>query len=257
MVVRRERAEAAKKAAQETKRREWAARGPLYVQLCRHGHPLGAPCAECQAAIVVEKERKMITPEEWKALSAVEMLKRLREEGARSCVTQKEIAAAICKCASLCALDRYDIAIVEEVTAWAEERKVNWLRLSNVYGMLGGGLFFIRQIADDKISVANAADFAWEAAKQILVAQRAPRVQGETVTVTDAQMRPFIEPLWSEDKMLGAMDQEEARLYLLGPEGRGGRLDTCAAEDRERLEEWACRLDDPEAWAVAERSATA
>ena len=51
--------------------------------------------------------------------------------------------------------------------------------------------------------------------------------------------------------MLGAMDQEEARLYLLGSEGRGGRLDTCKPEDRERLEEWACRLDDPESWADA------
>ena len=40
--------------------------------------------------------------------------------------------------------------------------------------------------------VANAADFAWEAAKQTLRMFRAPRVQGEDALVTDDAMRPFI-----------------------------------------------------------------
>lgn len=213
--------------------------------------PSGGEYARCEICptrqrenAVVEKGREMITPKEWAALSAVDMFKRLREEGARSGVTQKEIAAAICKCVGLLPLDRYLIAVVEEVGAWTEDRLVNFQRLNAPNTSSLGR--FLRQIINDKISVANAADLAWETAKQILSSSSAYRlVRGE---ITDATMRVHVEPLWTEDKMLAAMDQEEARLYLIGPEGRGGRLDTCAPEERDRLEEWAVRLDDPEQW---------
>lgn len=212
-----------------------AVKGLYARQICPHlvrsdgTAPTDGPseCAACRQARVDAEKKAVggrITPAEWASLSGIDMLRRLREEGARSCVTREEVS----RCA---------YAIVSLQTHFRGGNADVW----NFH--ISTARSFAVKTANVELSVANAADFAYEVAMQVAQAG-AP----------DLAIRYVVESLWSEDKMLSRMDQEEARLYLIGAAGRGGRLDTCEPEDYDRLMAWAVKLDDPESWADAEKN---